>query len=109
MKPGERIYNKATDKQWSSDVYHKAKDVIEAALSATSGAVQFGFICEATDLQYPSLCDDSIKDPSNPQGPYWKHRVASAIQTLKKEGKVGKADSGWIWGGGKPDRKSTRL
>ena len=40
MKLGERIYNKAADKQWSSEVYHKSKEVIEEKLSAASGAVQ---------------------------------------------------------------------
>ncbi len=102
MKPGERIYNKATDKQWSSEVYHKAKEVIEAKLSVASGAVQYSSICEAVKQQYPSLCDDTIKDPGYPHWFYWKHLVATAIQVLKKEGKINKTDNGWIWGGVKP-------
>ena len=99
MKPGERIYNKATDKQWSSEVYHKAKEVIEKVLSATKDVIQFDSICEATRREHPSLCDDTIKDPGNPQWPYWKHIVASAVQALKKQGKVIKADNGWVWEG----------
>lgn len=102
MKPGERIYNKVTDKQWSSDVYHKAKEVIEKVLSATKDVIQFDSICEATRRQHPSLCDDTIKDPRNPKWPYWKHLVATAIQSLKKEGKVAKADNGWAWARVKP-------
>lgn len=101
MKPVERIYNKATDKQWSSEVYQKAKEAIEKALSATNNAVQFGSICEATKRQYASLCDDTIKDPGYPQLPYWKHLVASAISGLKKQGKVAKAANGWAWTEGK--------
>jgi hypothetical protein len=99
MRPGERIYNPATDKQWSSEVYHKAKEVIETKLSVANGVVQYSSICETVKQQYPSLCDDTIKDPGNPQLPYWKHLVATAIQALKKGGKVDKADNGWIWGG----------
>jgi hypothetical protein len=99
MKPGERIYNKATDKQWRSEVYHKAKEVIEKVLSATKDVIQFDSICEATRREHPSLCDDTIKDPGNPQWPYWKHIVASAVQTLKTQGKVTKADNGWVWEG----------
>ena len=102
MKPGERIYNPATDKQWSSEVYHKGKEVIEARLSKASGVVQYNSICEAVKQQYPSLCDDTIKDAKNPQLPYWKHLVASAIQALKKKGKINKTDNGWMWGGVKP-------
>lgn len=102
MKPGERTYNPATDKQWSSEVYHKAKEVIETKLSVASGAVQYSSICEAVKQQYLPLCDDTIKDPGNPQLPYWKHLVATAIQALKKEGKVNKTDDGWTWGGVKP-------
>lgn len=102
MKPGERIYNKATDKQWSSEVYHKAKEVIEAELSAVSGAMQRSSICEAVKQQYPSLCDDTIKDPRYPQMPYWKHLVATATSALKKEAKIYKADKGWAWKGVKP-------
>jgi hypothetical protein len=97
MRPGERIYDPATDKQWSSEVYHKAKGAIETKLSLASGVVQYSSICESMKQQYPSLCDDTIKDPGNPQLPYWKHLVATAIQALKKEGKVNKADNGWIW------------
>lgn len=99
MKPGERIYNKATDKQWSSEVYHKAKEVIQKKLPATSGAVQFDSMCEPMKQQYPSLCLDNIKDPTNLQSPYWKHLVASATQALKKENKVYKTDNGWVWAG----------
>jgi hypothetical protein len=66
MKPGERVYDKARDKQWSSEVYHKAKDVIEKTLSATSSAIQYDSICGATRLQYTSLCDDTMKDPGHP-------------------------------------------
>ena len=102
MNPGERIYNKATDKHWSSEVYHKAKEVIAGKLSAISGPVQFDFICEAMKQQYPSLCNDAIKEPGNPQSVYWKHLVASAIQGLKKEGKLYKTDNGWVWAGVKP-------
>jgi len=97
METGEGIYNKATDKQWSSEVYHKAREVIAAKLSATSRAVQFDSICQATKQQYPSLCNDAIREPGNPQSVYWKHLVASAIQGLKKEGKVRKGDNGWVW------------
>lgn len=102
MKPGERIYNKATDKHWSSEVYHKAREVIAGKLSAIGHPLQFDCICEAMKQQYPYLCDDAIRDPRNPQSVYWKHLVASAIQGLKKEGKVDKADNGWVWKGVKP-------
>ncbi|MCJ7669613.1 MAG: hypothetical protein MUO61_03735 [Dehalococcoidia bacterium] len=108
MKPGERIYNKETDKQWSSQVYHKAKEVIGARLSKASGAVRYDYICEAVKQQYPSLCDDTIKDAKNPQLPYWKHLVASAIQGLKKEGKINKADNGWIWKGVKLEESAEK-
>jgi len=97
MKPGGRIYNKSTDRQRSSGVYHKAKEVIEKVLSATKNVTQFDSICEATRRHPPLLCDDTIKDPENPQWPYWKHLVAAAIQCLGKEGKVAKADNGWAW------------
>ena len=97
MKPGERIYNKSTDKQWSSEVYHKAKEVVEKVLSATKNVIQFDSICEATRRQLPSLCDDTIRDPGNPKWPYWKHLVATAIQSAKKEGKVARAGNGWMW------------
>jgi len=101
LKPGERIYDPVTDKQWSSDVFHKALDAIEKTLSTASSAVKFDSICQAMKQQYPSLCNDTIKERTNPRSPYWKHLVASAIQELKKKGELRKSDDGWIWIGAK--------
>ena len=102
MTLGSRPYDPARDKNWSSEVYSKAKPVIEATLSATGNAVPFDLICEAMKRKHPSLCDDSIRDPHSTGVPYWKHLVASAVQALKKEGKILKADGGWISAGVKP-------
>jgi hypothetical protein len=104
MMPGDRLYDQAQDKQWSSEVYQKAKQVIKERLSISGGALEFSVICEAVRQRYPLLCDDTIKDRMNPKQPYWKHLVASAIQGLKKEGKIDKAANGWIWAVGKQHR-----
>jgi len=100
MKPGERIYNPVTDKQWSSDVFHKALGVIEKTLSTASSAVKSDSIRQAMKQQYPSLCDDTIKDRMNPRTPYWKHLVATAISAHKQKGNIEKSADGWIWIGG---------
>jgi len=100
MKLGERLYNKALDHQWSSEVYHKAKDVIEEKVSATRGAVRREALILYMKQQHPSLCLDNIKRPTDPQLPYWKELVDSAIQALKNENKVRRADNGWVWAGG---------
>lgn len=97
MDTGERVYNKATDRQWSSDVYQKAKEVIEKVLTQSGNPVPQNQIRQAMKQEYPSLCDDLIKDRMNPKMPYWHHLVATAISALQKQGKVRKADGGWIW------------
>lgn len=96
MDTSQRVYNESSDKQWSSQVYQKAKDVIMETLAAQDRVVQSISILEAMKRKHTALCDDNILDPQNPKSPYWKHLVASAIQGLKKAGKVKKADSGWI-------------
>jgi len=102
MTLGSRPYDPARDKQWSSEVYQKAKEVVEETLSAVSDVVLFSSLCEAVKRKHPSLCDDAIKDRRTPGVPYWKHLVASAIQALKKGGKVAKVDNGWVWASLKP-------
>jgi hypothetical protein len=99
--PRDRLYDPAQDKTWSSEVYHKAKQVIEESLSKANVALEFSVICEAMRQINPQLCDDNIKDRKNQKQSYWKHLVATAIQALKKEGKVDKASDGWIWATGK--------
>jgi len=101
MMPGDRLYDPAQDKQWSSAVYQKAKQAVEEKLSTVGGVLKFSVICEAFKQKYPQLCDDSIKDPSYPKSPYWKHLVATAISALKGARRLKKADGGWIWTGEK--------
>jgi hypothetical protein len=101
MMPGDRLYDPAQDKQWSSAVYQKAKQAVEEKLSTVGGVLKFSVICEAFKQKYPQLCDESIKDPSYPKSPYWKHLVATAISALKGARRLKKADGGWIWTGEK--------
>ena len=80
----ERIYDPVHDKAWSSHIYQEAKEVIKELLSTQDKPIPFNDILKAVKQKYPALCDDDIRDPTYPKMPYWKHRVASAIQTLKK-------------------------
>ena len=93
----QRVYDPALDKQWSTTVYQKAKEVVIDVLKSQGKGVQSSVINEVTQRRHPDLCDDSILDPQIPKYPYWKHRVASAIQSLKKAGQVKKIDHGWAW------------
>ena len=97
MNTQQRAYNEASDKQWSRNVYQKAKEVATEALRSQDRGVQFADITEAMKRKHPNLCDDTIGDPTNPKSPYWKHLVASAIQALKKAGLVQKTADGWVW------------
>ena len=107
--PGDRLYDPAQDKTWSSEVYHKAKQVIEESLSKANLALEFSVICEAMRQINPQLCDENIKDRNNQKQSYWKHLVATAIQALKKEGKVDKASDGWIWAAGKSPQPTLQV
>ena len=92
-----RLYDKALDKQWSGDVYQKAKGVIEEVLSGVGSVVSSMKIKEEIKRKHPTLCDDNIRDRQYPKMPYWEHLVDSAIAALQKQGKVCKADNGWLW------------
>jgi hypothetical protein len=107
--PAERLYDPAQDKNWSSEVYHKAKQVIEETLSTTKKALEFSTICQAVKQKYPSLCDDSIKDRKYPKLAYWRHLVATAISALQKAGKVAKSTDGWIWVEGKSPQPTPQV
>ncbi|MBL7119316.1 MAG: hypothetical protein ISS53_01380 [Dehalococcoidia bacterium] len=98
----DRLYDPYCDKRWSSEVYQKAKGVVEEVLSSEGTALSFNSIAQAMKQRHPLICDDAIKDRTNPKLPYWKHLVATAISALQKGGKVRKADSGWIRAGVKP-------
>jgi len=102
LPPGCRLYDPARDKQWAREVYQKAKAVVEEVLSSAGTAVPSRKVKEAMKRKHSVLCDDSIRDRSYPQMPYWDHLVSTAIDALQRQGKVSKADNGWIWAGAKP-------
>lgn len=91
-------------KEWAQDIYQKAKVVAEDVISQASGPVPFSVILEAVKTRYPVLCDDSIPDPWIPSWAYWKHRVAHALQTLKRR-KIQPSANGWIWIGERTETK----
>lgn len=97
METEDRIYDRASDKEWSSQVYQKAKEVVKEVLTPQGKIVPFADILEAMRQKHPALCDESIRDATYPKSPYWKHLVATAIQTLKKAG-VRQTAGGWVWG-----------
>lgn len=96
MVTQDRVYNPASDKQWSSQVYQKAKEVIEEVLTQSGKAVSTDQIRPIMKQKYPLLCDDLIKDRKYPKIPYWHHLVATALDALQRQGKVRKADHGWV-------------
>lgn len=96
----DRLYDPVSDKQWSSEVFHKAKEVwLELLLSAAGKVVKSKEVQQALKAKYPLLCDDQIRDRSYPQIPYWQHLVGTAISDLKRLGKARRADGGWVAGG----------
>lgn len=86
------------DKDWQRDVYQKGKSVAIEIISRAGRPVPFAEICEQVKRRYPKLCDDSIPDPWAPSQPYWKHRVASALQALKHKS-IRQTPNGWLWRG----------
>lgn len=106
MENINKIYNRESDRQWSSKVYQTAKLLVVEVLAGTSGVVPLKQILAAMKQRYPEICDDNIKDPVNQKLAYWQHLVSTAISALKKAGKVRRADGGWILATGKYEVQS---
>jgi restriction endonuclease Mrr len=87
------------DKQWEKEIYQKAKAFAVELISQAGRPVPFSEICSRIKEKYPKLCDDSVQDPWAPSQPYWKHRVASALQTLKHRS-IDQTSQGWMWRAG---------
>ena len=92
--------NDPTDRAWSSRVYQLAKKRVPEFLTENGGSGQFAEILDDFKQRNPDESDDSIGEPYNPKSAHWKHRVASALQTLKNTGVVvkGSAPGEWILG-----------
>ena len=93
----------SVDKDWARDIYQRAKSVAVELISQAGRQVPFGEICEQVKARYPNLCDNSIPDPWAPSQPYWKHRVASALQSLKHRS-IQLTSQGWLWIGSTSQR-----
>jgi len=100
MDTEERPYDRNSDGHWSSEVYHRAKDLLREILPTKSEGMRLSDICEAMRRKYPALCDDKIRDKNNPKLPYWKHLVSTAISNLKTGGKIEHSGDNWVWYGG---------
>lgn len=100
--PQPRKYDPRTDKAWSSAVYQAARKFLIGFPTETGKtSALFNEICSRFKDGHHALCDDLIAEKTQPRSPYWKHRVASALSTLKKTGVVsrGGGQGEWVWRG----------
>lgn len=94
-----RFYDKANpnDKEWASAVYQMAKKlVIEVCRQRTTPLAVAEFYAIFQD-RYASLTRDNIMCPGQPTQPHWQHLLRSAIERLKRDGVIRRAEGGgWV-------------
>ncbi len=84
------------DKEWEREIYQKGKAFAVELISHAGSPVPFSEICSKMKDKYPNLCDETVRDPWAPSQPFWKHRLASALQSLKHSS-IDQTSQGWLW------------